>query len=197
MTANSWNSSSFVFPFSFLFSSCFLGLAWVLHVRSRERDGLSGGKLDLVWIFMVCKDDSAWVLKALCCLSHFPLWWFSELFLVIFLAEFWGRFLGASCWVSRMRTMCLFGWWLCLKKHLESTSIWCSFGVARVLDLKGLNPHFPLIVGVSVRFLWGRGWPGGNSAITEVSPQSVGWIGRSGDGKLRVDPRLDFLGRAV
>jgi hypothetical protein len=27
------------------------------------------------------------------------------------------------------------------------------FRVARVLDLEGLNPQFPLIVGVSVRFL--------------------------------------------
>jgi hypothetical protein len=54
-----------------------------------------------------------------------------------------------------------------------------------------------LIVGVSVRFLWGRGCPGGNPTIPEVSLQSVGWIGRSGDGKLRVDPRPDFLGSAV
>jgi hypothetical protein len=74
---NSWNPSSFVFSFSSLFSSSFLGLAWELHVRSRERDGWSGVKIDLLWTFMVCIDDSAWFLKSLCCLSCPP-------FLVIF-----------------------------------------------------------------------------------------------------------------
>jgi hypothetical protein len=56
---------------------------------------------------------------------------------------------------------------------------------------------FPLIVSVSGQFLWGRGCPGDNPAIPEVLLQSVGWFGRSGDGKLRVDPRPGFLGRAV
>jgi hypothetical protein len=72
-----------------------------------------------------------------------------------------------------------------------------GYRVAGVLDLEGLNLRFPLIVGVSVWFLWGRGCPGGNPAILEVSSQFVGWIGRSGDGKLTVDPPPDFLGRAV
>jgi hypothetical protein len=94
MAANSWNPSSFVFLFSFLFSSSFLGLAWELHLRSWERDGCMGGKLDLVRTFLVCIDDSAWFLKVVCCFSRPSLWWFSELFIVIFLAEFWGWFLG-------------------------------------------------------------------------------------------------------
>jgi hypothetical protein len=34
-----------------------------------------------------------------------------------------------------------------------------------------------LIVSVSGRFLWGRGCPGGNPTIPEVSLQSVGWFG--------------------
>jgi hypothetical protein len=46
----------------------------VLHVRSRERDGCMGGKLDLVWTFMVCIDDSAWFLKDFCCLSRLSFW---------------------------------------------------------------------------------------------------------------------------
>jgi hypothetical protein len=54
-----------------------------------------------------------------------------------------------------------------------------------------------LIVSISGRFLWGRGCPGGNPAIPEVSLQSVWWFGRSGNGKLRVDPRPGFLGGAV
>jgi hypothetical protein len=50
-----------------------------------------------------------------------------------------------------------------------------------------------LIVSDSGRFLWGRGCPWGNPAIPKVSLQSVEWFGRSGDGKLRVDPRVGFL----
>jgi hypothetical protein len=49
-----------------------------------------------------------------------------------------------------------------------------GFRVVWVLDLEGLNPRFALIVGTSVRFLWGRGCPGGNPTILEVSPQSWG-----------------------
>jgi hypothetical protein len=33
-----------------------------------------GGKLDLVWTFMVCIDDSAWFLKDFCCLSRLSFW---------------------------------------------------------------------------------------------------------------------------
>jgi hypothetical protein len=197
MAANSWIPGSFVFPFSFLLSSSFLGLAWVLHVRSRESDGRSGGKLDLVWTFMVCIDDSTWFLKALCCLSSFPLWWFSELFLVIFLAEFWGWFLGDSLLGVTYEDLVPL-WLVTLPQELSWIDLnLVVFWVARVLDLEGLNPRFPLIVGVSVRFLWGRGCPRGNPAIPKVLSQSVGWIGRLGDGKLRVDPRPNFLGRAV
>jgi hypothetical protein len=197
MAANYWNPSTLVFPFSFLFSSSFLGLAWVLHVRSRERDGWWSGKLDLVWTFMVCIDDSTWFLKALCCLSCFPFWWFSELFLAIFLAKFWGRFLvGFLLGVMYEDLVPLL--LMTLPKKLPWIDLdLVVFRVARVLDLEGLNPRFPLIVGVSVWILWGRGCPGGNPAIPEVSLQSVGWIGRSDDEKLRVDPWLDFLGRAT
>jgi hypothetical protein len=74
MAANSWNPSSFVFPFSFLFSSSFLGLACELHVRSRERDGCTGGKLDLIRTFMVCIDDLVWFLKVVWCFSRSFLW---------------------------------------------------------------------------------------------------------------------------
>jgi hypothetical protein len=166
-------------------------------VRSRERDGCMGGKLDLVWTFMVCTDDSAWFLKVLCCLSWPPFWWFSELLLVFFLAEFWGRFLaGFKLGVTYGDLVPL---WLV---NLPQEPPWIGldlvvFLVARVLDLEGLNPRFPLIVGISVRFLWGRGCLGGNPTIPEVSLQSVGWLGILGDRKLRVDPRPGFLGGAV
>jgi hypothetical protein len=48
-------------------------------VRSRERDGCLGGKLDLVPTTMVCIDGSAWFLKVV----------FPSSFVLIF---------GALCW---------------------------------------------------------------------------------------------------
>jgi hypothetical protein len=54
-----------------------------------------------------------------------------------------------------------------------------------------------LLVSDSGQFLWGGGSPGGNPSIPGVSLQSVEWFGRSGDGKLRVDPRVGFLEGAV
>jgi hypothetical protein len=71
------------------------------------------------------------------------------------------------------------------------------FRVARVLALDSENLRFLLIVSISGQFLWGRGCPGGNPAISEVSLQSVEWFGRSGDGKLRFDPRVGFQEGAV
>jgi hypothetical protein len=93
MVANSLNPSSLVSQFRPYFSSSFLGLAWELHVRSWETDGCTDGKLDLVRAFLACINNLAWFLKVVCCFSS-PLWWFSELFIVIFLVDFWGRFLG-------------------------------------------------------------------------------------------------------
>jgi hypothetical protein len=46
-------------------------------VRSRDKDGCMGGKLDLVRTFMVCIDGSALFLKVVRCL-------FSSFFVVIF-----------------------------------------------------------------------------------------------------------------
>jgi hypothetical protein len=152
-----------------------------------------GGKLDLVWTYMVCIDDSAWFLKVVCCFSRPSLWWFSELFVVIFVAEFWGRYLRDFVWCHV--------WGLCAslagdfapKISLESDSIWWFFWVARVLALENRNLQFLLIVSDSGWFLWGRGCPGRNLAIPGVSLQSVEWFRRSGDGKLRFDPRVGFL----
>jgi hypothetical protein len=192
MAANSWNSSSFVFPFSSLFSSSFLGLAWELHVRSWERDECTGGKLDLVWTFMVCIDGPAWFLKVLWCFSRPSLWWFSDLFVVICLAVFCGRFLGdfVGCHI----------WGPCasLASDFAPNISWIRlylvvFRVARVVSLESQHLRFLLIESDSGRFLWGRCCPRGTPAIPEVSLQSVEWFGRSGDGKLRFDPRVGFL----
>jgi hypothetical protein len=69
-----------------------------------------GGKLDLVRTFMVCIDGSTWFLKVVKC-------FFPSFFVVIFGAlccAFLGGVLSTIswefCWVSCMRTLCLFGW---------------------------------------------------------------------------------------
>jgi hypothetical protein len=51
-------------------------------VRSRERDGCLGGKLDLVRTFMVCRDGSALFLKVV----------FPSFFMLIFRALCWRCF---------------------------------------------------------------------------------------------------------
>jgi hypothetical protein len=197
MAANSWNPNSFVFSSSSLFFSSFRGLAWELHVRSRERDGWLGGNLDCVWTFMVCIDDSAWFHKLFYCLSRSPFCWFSELFVVIFVVEFWGWFLVR--FLLGVTYEDLVPLWLVI---LLQESPWIRldlvvFWVTRVLALESRNPRFLLIVSDSGRFFWGRGCPGGIPAIPEVLLQSVEWFGRSGDGNLKFDPRLDFLEGAV
>jgi hypothetical protein len=75
---------------------------------------------------------------------------------------------------------------------LNQPQLWWFFWAAQVHGLEGQDPRFPLIESISVRLLWGRGCPGGNPGIPKVSLHSVGWIGRSGDGKLRVHPRPFF-----
>jgi hypothetical protein len=75
-------------------------------VRSCERVGWSGGKLDLVWTSLVCIDDSAWFLEALLCCSRLFLvvifgalsWWFSRcVFRTLHLVIWWVKFLWTLC----------------------------------------------------------------------------------------------------
>jgi hypothetical protein len=105
---------------------------------------------------------------------------FPSFFVVIFGAlccDFLGGVLRTIswgfCWVSRMRTLCLFGWRLCPQISLESDSILWFFRVARVLALESRNLRFLLILSILSRFLSGRGYPGGNLAIPKVSLLSV------------------------
>jgi hypothetical protein len=71
-------------------------------VRSCERVGWSGGKLDLVWTFLWYIDDSVWFLKALlsCSRSFFvvifgaPSWWISW---SVFKTFSWGFGGGCMC----------------------------------------------------------------------------------------------------
>jgi hypothetical protein len=86
------------------------------------------------------------------------------LFLSFFVVIFWALccdFLGGVlrmiswvfCWVSRMRTLCLFGWWLCPQNLPWIGLDLVVFRVARVLALESQNLRFLLIVSDSGRFL--------------------------------------------
>jgi hypothetical protein len=101
MAAISWNPSSFCFPIfsSSIFPLEFLGLAWELHGEILWEGRMIGRKLDLVWTFMVCIDDSAWFLKACLSSSRFFFlvifgafsWWFSwRDFEAVLLGICWG-----------------------------------------------------------------------------------------------------------
>jgi hypothetical protein len=124
----------------------------------------------------------------------FPFWSSSELFLVIFVVEFSELFLAnflVGVTYEDLVPLCL----MTLPQELPWIGLdLVVFGVPRVYNLEGEDPRFPLIESVLVEFLWWRGCLGGNPTIPEVSLQSVGWIERSGDGKLRVDSQLGFLG---
>jgi hypothetical protein len=71
-----------------------------------------------------------------CLFSLFGDFW--RLFLEFPLRSFGSISLRYSCWMSHMRTLCLFAWWPCSKKPSETASIWwfsveflgrCSWGL--------------------------------------------------------------------
>jgi hypothetical protein len=135
-------------------------------VRSRERDGCLGGKLDLVRTFMVCIDGSALFLMVV----------FPSLFVLIFGVLCWrcfeNDFLGLLVGVTYEDLVPL--WLVTLPPNLSRIRlVLVVFRVGRVLDLEKQFLRFLLIVSVSGRFLSGRGCPGGNPAIPEVFLQSV------------------------
>jgi hypothetical protein len=122
-----------------------------------------------------------------------PFCWFLELFVVIFVVGFWGRVLARFFLGVTYEDFVPL--WLVT---LPQESPWIGldlvvFWVAQVLALERRFLRFLLTVSDSGWFLWGRGFPGGNPAIPEVSLQSVECFGRSGNGKLRVDLRVGFL----
>jgi hypothetical protein len=69
---------------------------------------------DLVWIYRWFS-----VVPQGCVV--FPVFFgdFRSSFLWFSWRSFEGVFLRDSCWVSRMRTLCLFGWWLCPRTFLN------------------------------------------------------------------------------
>jgi hypothetical protein len=145
-------------------------------VRSCEREGWSGNKLDLVWTSLWCIDDSAWFLKACMCCSRL-------FFLVIFGALSW--------WFSWSD----FGTFL--------LGIWrvkgLYFGVFDVLGLEEFLAgflRFLLIWRVLVDSNLAMDSPWGVPTIPKVLRKSVERFRRSGFGFGGVDPRVLFIPRS-
>ena len=69
------------------------------------------------------------------------------------------------------------------------------FGWTLVLEVEARDLRFPMIKSDLVDILWIRGCSGGNPSISKVWLQSVGWISRSINAKLRVCTWMCCLGR--
>jgi hypothetical protein len=165
-------------------------------VRSCEREGWSGGKLDLVSTSWWCIDDSAWFLKAwICCSCLF--------FLVIFGAVSW-RF----SW-SDLGTILLGIWWGCMHEsfvvlfHLiPLPNPWAKglvlgfFGVLGLEEFLAGFLRFLLIWKVLVDKILAMDSPWGVPTIPKVLRKSVERFGRSRVGFGGVDSRVLFIPRA-
>jgi hypothetical protein len=148
-------------------------------VRSCEREGWSGGKLDLVWTSLVCIDDSAWFLKTWLCSSRFS-------FLVIF---------RVFSWDFRWEVLGVFLWGIFLDVTYEDLVPLCLVILIQQtlrngFDLGDLGGfHGKVFLRVDFRILlfdWvlgtellAKGSPRGAPAIPKVSLWSVEQIGRS------------------
>jgi hypothetical protein len=162
-------------------------------VRSCERDGWSGGKLDLVWTYWWCIDDSVCFLKAWMCCSH-------SFLLVIFGAFSWRfsrsdfeAFLFGTCWG-------MYAWTLRYSFPFDSppksvrkgARFWGFVGLGFVVFLAEIL-RFLLIQRVLVDHNLSMECPWGVPTIPKVLFGSVERIGRSGVGFGGVDPRVMFI----
>jgi hypothetical protein len=165
-------------------------------VRSCERDGWSGGKLDLVWTSLWCIDDSVWFLKAWMCCSRL-------FFLVIFGALSWrfswsdfGTFLFGICWG-------MYAWILrgsfpfdSPPKSVSKGARFRGFRCLRVRGVLGGISSIPLNLASIGGQKLGYGVPWGVPTIPKVLRKSVERFGRSGVGFGGVDPLVLFIPRA-
>jgi hypothetical protein len=130
--------------------------------------------------------------QGFCCLSPFPFFIIFEAFSCRFSWwNFGGVSLGDSCWMSHMRTLCLFAWWLYSSnppKNGFDLLVFC--GVFGKTFLR-VNFLFPLIESVLGTELLAKGSPWGTLAIPKVSLESVEWYGRLVDGKVEFFPQAE------
>jgi hypothetical protein len=100
----------------------------------------------------------------------------------------WGRLEGVSlrnsCWISRMRTLCLFAWWSWSNKPSETASIWV-FSVVYF--------RFLLIEWALGTELLAKCSPRGTPTIPKVSLWSVERIGRTIAWSFEFFPRIEFF----
>jgi hypothetical protein len=159
-------------------------------VRSCEREGWFGGKLDLVWTSLWCIDDSVWFLKAwLCCSCSF--------FLVIFEAfSWWFSWSDFEAFLFAIRWGMLHEPFVVLFPLIPLTNMWAkglNFGVFDVLGLVEFLEGFLwflLIEQVLMDHNLVIECPWGVPTIPKVLFGSVERIGRSRVGFGGVDPRV-------
>jgi hypothetical protein len=162
-------------------------------VRSCERVGWSGGKLDLVWTSLWCIDDSTWFLKAwMCCSCSFFLVIFGA-FLGNFLGEIsrsfhWGYFGGCM----HEPFMVLFPLILLPNPWEKGLDFGVFVGLGFVVFLAKIL-WFLLIQRVLVDHNLAMECPWGVLTIPKVLFGSMERIRRSGVGFGGVDPRVLFI----
>jgi hypothetical protein len=165
-------------------------------VRSCEREGWSGCKLDLVWTSLWCIDYSVWFLKAWMCCSLRSLWWFSE----PFLGDFLGVISGPFSW--EFGAGCMHEPFVILFPLIPLPNPWAKGLDFVVLGVLGLEEflagfhQFLLIWQVLVDKIFDMDSPWGVPTIPKVLRKSVERYGRSGVGFGEVDPRVMFIPRA-
>jgi hypothetical protein len=141
-----------------------------------------GRKLDLVWTFMVCIDDSAWFLKACLRSSQFS-------FLVIFRAFSWrcswrdfeAFLLGIRWGIYPCALRGYFPFDSPPKSVSKGARFWV-FVVLRIVVFLAEIVRFLLIQRVLVDHNLAMECPWGVHTIPKVFCESVEWIGRSGVG---------------
>jgi hypothetical protein len=135
----------FVFLFSpSIFPLEFLGLAWEFHGEILWQGRMIGRKLDLVWTFMVCIDDSAWFLKAYLSSSRLSFLVFFGAFSYWFSQSDFEAFLFGICWG-------IYAWTLCGSfpfdsppKYVRKGARFWGFSCSSVSSVLGGNPSISL-----------------------------------------------------
>jgi hypothetical protein len=124
-------------------------------VRSWERDGCWGDKLDLVWIFHGMYRRFSVIPQEFLLLLPFLFFGdFQSFFLGIFMGRIWSCFFVGFFWESQMRFMCLFSWWSCPSNLVESSPFWWFLVELEFLWLSSAVIRFPAFLLVRGSNFW-------------------------------------------
>jgi hypothetical protein len=162
-------------------------------VRSCERVGWSGDKLDLVWTFLWCINDSAWFLKDLLCCSR-------SFFVVIFGALSWwiswsvfGTFLLEIWWGMYVWTLCGSFPFDSPPKYVSKGARFWDFRCSRVRGVLGEISSIPLYLASFGGHKLGYGLLMRCSYYSQSLAQIRGAIREIGSWIWGVDPRVLFI----